>query len=117
MYDNLNKEKKFNTSELPLEGKERKCTDIVFVVVFIMCTIAALVTCGYGLKNGDLSKIAQPFDQDGTPCGKGKAEQFPLLFFDSPNAVKLSKNTICVKECPEGKDSVLECLPNKAFAR
>lgn len=112
MYENSTG-KKFNTSEIP--KKERTCTDIACAILFILCTLGGIIAAIYGIKTGDLSKMAQPYDQDGNACGRGKAKDFPLLFYNSPKPQNLSKENICIKDCPKNEESKIECLPNSIY--
>ena len=104
-----------NTTELP--RKKRECTDIICAFVFLLVIFAGLSTGIYGLANGDLNRIAQPYDSDGNACGKGDFQNHKLLFFNNPKDKDLTKNNICVSACPKSSSEQIDCKPNSTFKR
>ena len=91
----------------------RTCTDFICMVIFAAFWVFMIVGSIYGLRNGDLDKIAQPYDSVGSPCGTGNASNFGYLFFNAPQSLDLNnRSTVCVKECPTSNTSSLACLTN-----
>lgn len=52
----------------------RKCTDILFFLLFVASTIALIVMIIYGIVNGNPNTLMAPYDPDANGCGIGKAE-------------------------------------------
>jgi hypothetical protein len=71
----------------------------------------------YGLINGDLSRIAQPYDSDGNACGNGDFQNHKFLFFNKPEDKILTRNNICVAACPDSTMFDIDCKPNSTFKR
>ena len=92
----------------------RSCTDVIFAIIFLAFLVVSGAGMIYGLNNGNLENIAQPFDEDGNKCGENNVKDYPLLFFGYPNSTNLKKRaTVCVKECPQNNQTNLPCYPNK----
>jgi hypothetical protein len=71
----------------------------------------------YGVSNGDLRNIAQPFDVDSNACGKGSALAFPYLFFtEKVTNYKDVRGTVCVAECHKKRGQSYKCLPNSVVS-
>jgi len=89
---------------------DRGCTDLICFVLFVVFSIALIVIAGYGFKNGDPHRIAQPYDPDRNyyhyilidrACGVDSGvEDFPYIYFANPTNEKYLYVTVCVKECP-----------------
>ena len=100
----------FQTTE-NLPERQRKCTDCFCILLFLLCFAAGIGVAGYGISQGDPSKIVQPFDSAGNACGIGNLKDYPFLFFNDPeNSVKDS--SACVKECPKNNGDQVQCYPN-----
>lgn len=110
--------------------KERKCTDVLFFIIF-MLFLGAMIGCSaYGYKNGSPGKLFAPLDSDGIGnyqycniilgniCGYDPdyIEYNHMYIWDivaaSKNTKTLFNSAVCVKKCPneqkEGK-FVIEC--------
>lgn len=107
----------YGQSTKTLPSKDRKCTDIFCAVVFILVTLGGLGTGFYGLMNGNLKNIGQPYDTDGNACGVDNLAEFGFLFFNTPQNTNLTLNNVCVKSCPDGTNQPVNCHPNSNFAR
>lgn len=103
------------TQNLP--RKNRECTDIFCAILFILVTIAGIGTGIYGLFNGDLDRIGQPFDTDGNACGIGSLQDYQYLYFNEPKNTNLTEKNICVSACPKSSSDTIKCYPNSNFAR
>lgn len=93
--------------------KNRTCTDFFCYIIFVLFVAAMVWATIYGMIKGDLSKLAQPYDVDSNPCGKGELAKFKYQFFNEfvTNPYKV-KGTICVKECQGVNTKAYECYPN-----
>jgi hypothetical protein len=117
MNPQLAKYSYFNEGTQNLPRKERKCTDVFCAIIFVLVTIAGIGTGIYGLANGDLKRIGQPYDTDGNACGIGNLQDFGFLFFNDPQNTDLTQNNICVSACPKSSSDAVNCYPNSNFAR
>jgi len=109
--------KKRPTSELPTQ--KRSCTDVLCALIFIVFIIATIVASIYGYIYGDLRNLFQPYDGQGTQCGKGNATNYPYLYWANIGLSyeSFTEGTVCVKECPPTNTSTLLCFPNKDIPR
>ena len=93
----------------------RSCTDFFCYIIYIAFCGFLIYASVYGFINGDLRKIAQPYDVDSNPCGREQLEEFPYLFFtEYVTNPKDVQGTVCVKECSQDPNHVFECYPNSA---
>jgi len=96
----------------------RKCTDIICCILFIVFIFAMLGVSGYALTTGDPYNIITPFDSDGNKCGaKGtdfedyKYKHFTNLLVN--NGGEDLYYSVCVSECPaKGEDYNDKCKTN-----
>ena len=104
----------FDSEREVIEGPltHRKWTDIFCCLFFIAFWVLIGVISVIGYKDGDLSRIAQPYDSDGFPCGKGQRQDFTYLFINDPFSSKYNENMVCVKNCPKDKGEFVECYTN-----
>ena len=92
---------------------KRSCTDIICCLLFVIFWVFTIYIAIYGLQNGNLKNIAQPYDSDGNRCGVDRGfEKFPLLYFDQPMSTSAIKFTICVGSCPKDDKDRVFCKPN-----
>jgi len=99
------------------ETSDRFCTDIICLIIWIVCMIAMIVIAGYALANGNLDYISYPVDYLDQFCGKtgGVANRhkifYPQLDKDIQDSLPLLLTGIgilsfrpyglCVTDCPE----------------
>lgn len=104
----------FESEREVIEGPltKRKFTDIFCCLIWFAFWILIAVIAIISYTKGDLSRVAQPYDSDGFPCGKAEREEFNYLFIQNPISSKYNENMVCVKECPQSKDEYVECYPN-----
>jgi len=100
--------------------RERSCTDIACLLLFAAFWGLCLFFLFRGIKTGDMSKIARPFDSDGNACGYVNANSgkdlsaFPYLYFNIGivGTKPAIASTVCVKECPTDPSQPVYCSPN-----
>lgn len=98
---------------LPSGGIETKrgCTDILFLIIFVLFWIGMVVVAGFALAMGNPLRLAYPTDYEGNMCGRMGNRNltdrpylyFPIDFTTVLNPVRLydAKDTgICVSQCP-----------------
>ena len=95
-----------------LPTRKRKCTDIICMIFWVLFWSLLISFSIYGFVKGDLNNIAQPYDSDGLPCGRGDAVDYPFLFVNDPFSKDYSKNMVCIKTCPRTKQDGVECVTN-----
>ena len=110
--ETLSREKKHDLTKLgPI--KNRGCTDVICLLLFL-AFIGGWIAVGiYGFSNGNPATLIYPSDSSGRSCGKGDLEDRPkLLFFDLTKCLRVSSaalgcptKQVCVKECPGGVTS------------
>jgi solute carrier family 44 (choline transporter-like protein), member 2/4/5 len=80
----------FVDKNLRLRGplKDRKCTDLLFTLLFLAFAGVMVWIGEYGMKNGETWKLTNPVDQDGKLCGHDYPDH-PYAYFviqwDNPN--------------------------------
>ncbi|KAI4833120.1 hypothetical protein KUCAC02_016037 [Chaenocephalus aceratus] len=99
----------------PLE--ERSCTDIPWLLIFILFGAGMAFICGYPIATGAASRLVRGYDSYGNTCGKNntKIEGVPLsgrdmtenkyVFFLDPCNLdlinrKIKSLALCVSKCP-----------------
>ncbi|KAL2245908.1 choline transporter-like protein 2 [Sesamum indicum] len=93
----------------------RKCRDVVFLVIFIAFWIAMIVNSSFGFNQGNPSRLIYGLDYKGNVCGDRHADpdlrELELRYWLNPNqvyqtGVKGSKfqlsnaRSICLMDCP-----------------
>ena len=92
----------------------RKCTDCLFMIVFLVFLggMGYMTVQGYLL--GDAAYMLAPIAANGMVCGYGAVIDYPFLYVpDLSNAVDPISNYfnygVCATDCPDGPDSVFTC--------
>ncbi|XP_061715261.1 choline transporter-like 2 isoform X3 [Cydia pomonella] len=94
--------------------RSRSCTDVVWLLVFILFLGAWGYVGYYGIKHGNVEQLLAPMDMKGRRCGLDSTLQDKkyLVFFDiseclSPTTAISGCKTpqVCVNECP--KDTIV----------
>ncbi|KAK6934271.1 Choline transporter-like [Dillenia turbinata] len=93
----------------------RKCRDIVFLIIFIAFWVAMIVNSSFGFNQGNPLRLTYGLDYKGNVCGSKNAEpnlrQLELKYWMNPNQVyesglkdsqfKLANaRSICLLDCP-----------------
>ncbi|XP_042214681.1 choline transporter-like 2 isoform X3 [Homarus americanus] len=88
--------------------KNRSCTDILCLLLFVAFLAGWGVVTGFAVIQGDPSRLLNPTDSMGRVCGRGELQnKSVLLFFDltrcaSPKVIATGCRTtqVCVEKCP-----------------
>jgi hypothetical protein len=84
----------------------RKCTDVICLLVFSLFCAAMFGIAGYGFANGNPSKLLAPLDADGHFCGYDDGyEDFPLLYYWSLSS-DWANSSVCVSVCPNSTSTI-----------
>jgi hypothetical protein len=104
--------------------KNRKCTDVLFCIFFLVF-LGGMATCTiYGYVMGDPWKLAAPIAPSSSTasgnavCGYDGNEGYDYLFFnniveatDPNNNDDIFMFAVCVAECPASADATISCSP------
>ena len=95
--------------------KERRVTDFLCLILFLVFLGAMMACTLYGFKKGDVARYVSPLDRDGKFCGSDKEFQsYPKLYltslFGSPS--QIFNSGVCVKSCPDSKTATIDCGAN-----
>ncbi|PON84106.1 Choline transporter-like [Trema orientale] len=100
----------------------RKCRDVVFLVIFIAFWVAMIVNSSFGFNKGNPLRLTYGLDYKGNVCGDKHANpglrQLELRYWLNPNQVYQSglkdsefklvnARTICLMDCPIPSDDAL----------
>ncbi|KAL9669061.1 hypothetical protein QQ045_006602 [Rhodiola kirilowii] len=95
--------------------RDRKCRDIVFLIIFIAFWVAMIVNSSFGFNQGNPSRLVYGLDYKGNVCGDKNAHpnlrELELKYWLNPNQVyesglkgshvKLADaRSICLMDCP-----------------
>ncbi|XP_028176607.1 CTL-like protein 2 isoform X1 [Ostrinia furnacalis] len=87
----------------------RSCTDIFWLILFLLFLGVWGFVGYYGIKNGDVQKLLAPIDTKGRRCGldSGLVDKKNLVFFNIARCLQpgtpitgCPTQQVCVKECP-----------------
>jgi len=88
--------------------KDRKCTDVLFLLVFLVFFTSMVVVGFLGFSKGDPDLLIYPYDSAGFQCGRPSTptNDFNYLYYVNPDSD--DKTTVCVKFCPSSNgDNVI----------
>jgi len=102
--------------------KSRSCTDILCLLLFLVCIVAWAGVSYVGFKNGNPELLMYPTNSTGQICGQSDNAGRPFLFFqDLTVCVSMSSLVngcptpqVCVKECPTQTTSLYAYAVAKA---
>lgn len=87
----------------------RKCTDVLCLIVFI-AFVGGMFGAGiYGFLYGNPSKMFASIDGDGNFCGVDEGyENYPYLYFYDLSQSDIWSYGVCVSSCPTNT-STIDC--------
>uniref|UniRef100_A0A672M505 Choline transporter-like protein n=1 Tax=Sinocyclocheilus grahami TaxID=75366 RepID=A0A672M505_SINGR len=111
----------------PLE--QRKCTDIPWLLLFILFNVGMLCICGFAIATGAASRLISGYDSYGNTCGQKNAKipgielsgrdhaSRKYVFFLDPCNIdilrrKIKSVALCVSKCPDTELKTYEDLRN-----
>ncbi|XP_073698652.1 choline transporter-like protein 1 [Garra rufa] len=109
----------------PLE--QRKCTDIPWLLLFILFNVGMLCICGFAIATGAASRLISGYDSYGNTCGQKNAKipgielsgrdhtSRKYVFFLDPCNIdilgrKIKSVALCVSKCPDAELKTYEDL-------
>ena len=87
----------------------RRCTDILFVIIFILTLGGYGYTVKYSFDNGNPDKLLRPVNGDGKLCGVGDLVDYPKLYYIMNSAPGSQPRAVCVDFCPREMTSDFKC--------
>ncbi|KAG0610439.1 hypothetical protein M758_7G065600 [Ceratodon purpureus] len=99
----------------PRIKQNRKCRDILFLILFLAYGIGIIIESSYGFNKGDPRRLVYGLDYKGNTCGDNKGslnlKDFDIRYWVNPNQVYKSGLTsdpfnladarsICLSDCP-----------------
>lgn len=102
--------------------ENRKCRDLIFLLVFIAFWIGMIVNSSFGFNRGDPRRLVYGLDYKGNLCGnknsKPDLRELQVRYWQNPNQVYQSglrkspinlieARSICLKGCPTPSDDSL----------
>jgi len=82
----------------PMEN--RKCTDILCCMIFLVFTALNGWISVYSFTKGDPYALAQPYDIDNNACGTSNSPTTPFRYAYFFNPISDLTSTICIEKCP-----------------
>lgn len=79
----------------------RRCTDILFAIILLLCWVAMTAVGIYSLRSGDYRAVLYPMDYSGNICGLAQMEEYKKILY-----INNFGGGVCVKECPSVPDLV-----------
>lgn len=93
--------------------KNRSCTDVLCLIVFLSFIVGWLVVAGFAYREGKPELLLYPTDSEGNVCGVGEFKERPYLFFF--DLTQCLKTSVVIKGCQTPQVCVEKC-PDKTYA-
>ena len=91
--------------------QDRRCTDIICWIIFIVFAAAVVAISIYGYFNGNPYKLFSGLDGDGNFCGYSSGyENYKYLYFWKVDTTDLWSYAVCVSECPTSNSTSIDCM-------
>lgn len=93
---------------MKLQGpmKDRRCTDLIFTILFLLFCGGFGYVCNEGFTKGKPNELLSPVDFDGKLCGVDYPDH-PFLYFivnvddvSTTGEASIEFNAVCVSTCP-----------------
>jgi len=89
----------------------RRCTDLLCLLVFLAATAGMGYIGLYAVENGDPDRIMTPYDAAGFFCGKSSGyENYPYLWFQNLESDMWIAYSVCVSTCPTAGVATSDCM-------
>jgi hypothetical protein len=88
----------------------RRCTDMLCNLIFIIATAGMGYIGYYAVSHGDPDLIMSPYDSTGAYCGRSPGyENYPYLWVQNLDSTFWFAYTTCVSTCPTQANTVADC--------
>ena len=97
---------------------ERRCTDILCCILFLVFLVAMFGIGVYGFQHGDPKLVLYPYDSSGNQCGTpdSSTDSYNYVYYAaasrSDSFKSFSGYRVCLKHCPSQSSFDLECYNN-----
>jgi len=95
--------------------KDRKCTDILFFLIFVAFFSGYGYTSNYAFANGRPDELFRPVNGDGMLCGVDTLLDYKKLYYIFSTTDPTTPRAVCVDHCPAEVDSAFECHGTEAI--
>jgi len=100
----------------PVPISYRKCTDCLFLIIFILYCIGILIIGGIAFENGNPNRLVYGSDYLGRVCGEGNKSGEPYLVYprvyqdvvEAGTALSVDFFALCASTCPVGGQVVCD---------
>ena len=76
---------------------KRRCTDVSFLIIFIICNLGLIGISTYIIIKGDPSRLSKGFDIRANTCGLDQLSEKRFMFFPNSSDTDWS---LCIEACP-----------------
>lgn len=88
----------------------RRCTDMLCVLVFLITTGCMGYIGHYAVQFGDPDLIMTPYDSTGAFCGRSPGyEDYPYLWYQNLESPVWVAYSVCVSACPTTANAEADC--------
>jgi Plasma-membrane choline transporter len=77
--------------------EKRKCTNVSYFILFIICNCGLIASTVYIFLNGDPNKLTKGYDLRAHICGINELKNKKFMLYPNPNTLDWS---LCVEACP-----------------
>jgi hypothetical protein len=95
---------------------DRRCTDCLMGLLFIIFISMYGATVNYGFINGQPDQLFRPVNGDGQLCGVGDLVEYPKLYY-IVRSTDQQPRAVCVDTCPAEITSVFNCHGTAAVGK
>eukprot|EP00824_Muranothrix_gubernata_P003088 TRINITY_DN1384_c0_g1_i1.p1 TRINITY_DN1384_c0_g1~~TRINITY_DN1384_c0_g1_i1.p1 ORF type:complete len:658 (+),score=171.35 TRINITY_DN1384_c0_g1_i1:114-2087(+) len=99
----------------PVDSKQRKCRDLLFLFLFLGFWVGMIYVASKGVEEGNPRRLIYPMDAHGNLCNVDNTKNTDLavrfnykgkkhLWWPSPLSTDQEDSTFCVEECPAADD-------------
>jgi hypothetical protein len=77
---------------------KRKCTDVCFLILFIVLNLGLSYVSYYVVNEGAPERLSRGNDFRGAVCGTGDRSHLPYMYWPDPFVIDFA---FCVEDCPD----------------
>lgn len=78
--------------------RKRKCTDVGFLLVFIVLNLGLVYMSYYVINKGAPVRLSRGYDFRAAVCGQGDLSSIPYMYWPDPYTLDFS---LCIESCPK----------------
>jgi len=77
---------------------KRKCTDVLFLIIFIILNLGLSYVSYYVINEGAPERLSRGYDFRAEVCGQGDLIDLPYMYWPDPYVLDFS---LCIESCPK----------------